>query len=75
VEINKLVRAYLGARALMQYEHLREMGHDELRLHGLNQPLLLIELEKRVQKYLDHTREKERDAENLKRLTKSKRGL
>lgn len=59
----------------MQYEHLREMGHDELRLHGLNQPLLLIELEKRVQKYLDHTREKERDAENLKRLTKSKRGL
>lgn len=70
IEVNKKVAAYLGARALMQFEHLRNLGHSELIKHGLDKPILLIRLESIIKKYNDSQQEKERSKQELVSLSK-----
>lgn len=65
-ELTRVVNGYYGARALMQYEHLNPLAIKELEKYGLTDPVLIIELENRVQKYLKSVREKVQNEAELK---------
>jgi hypothetical protein len=71
VEITRKVKAYARARALMQYEHLRPLGIKELESNQLTNPSLLIDLEKRVAKYIESSKQREQNEIALKEKGKS----
>lgn len=60
----------MRARALMHYEHLRELALEQLRDADLTDAALLIDLEKRVVKYQEYVRNREDSKNQAQELAK-----
>jgi tRNA-dihydrouridine synthase len=67
--LQEVVDAYLKARNLMSHPHLITYGQELLKQYNLDEPNLLLKLEKILQDYLKYKHEQEKQQKNLARET------